>query len=127
MAELEKEGKCPEETLHRRAKYFNNVIEADYGKLKQLIRPVRGFKTLKTAYAMIKVYANAPVASNVSTIPRLRAHRLDCEQAGRKREHRRATIVRQREPKPAMIASMAADEGKPLHLRKLDCPRAPPH
>jgi transposase-like protein len=26
---------------------LNNVIEADHGKLKQLIRPVRGFKTLK--------------------------------------------------------------------------------
>ena len=30
-------------------KYLNNVIEADHGKLKLLIRPVRGFKTLKTA------------------------------------------------------------------------------
>jgi len=30
------------------------VIEADHGKLKQLIRPVRGFKTLKTACATIK-------------------------------------------------------------------------
>ena len=29
-------------------------IEADHGKLKQLIRPVRGFKTLKTAYATIR-------------------------------------------------------------------------
>ena len=29
------------------------MIEADHGKLKQLIRPVRGFKTLKTAYATI--------------------------------------------------------------------------
>jgi hypothetical protein len=33
---------------------LNNVVEADHGKLKQLIRPVRGFKTLKTAYATIK-------------------------------------------------------------------------
>ena len=32
----------------------NNVVEADHGKLKPLIRPVRGFKTLKTAYATIK-------------------------------------------------------------------------
>ncbi len=39
--------------MHRRVKYLNNVIEADHGKLKQLIRPVRGFKTLKTAYATI--------------------------------------------------------------------------
>ena len=30
------------------------MIEADHGKLKPLIRPVRGFKTLKTAYATIK-------------------------------------------------------------------------
>ena len=35
-------------------KYLNNVVEADHGKLKQLIRPVRGFKTLKTAYTTIK-------------------------------------------------------------------------
>ena len=54
LAELKKEGRCPEETLHRQIKYLNNVIEADHGKLKQLIRPVRGFKTLKTAYATIK-------------------------------------------------------------------------
>jgi len=54
LAELKKEGKCPKDTQHRQVKYFNNVVEADYGKLKQLIRPVRGFKTLKTAYATIK-------------------------------------------------------------------------
>ncbi len=29
------------------------MVESDHGKLKQLIRPVRGFKTLKTAYATI--------------------------------------------------------------------------
>ena len=54
LAELKKEGKCPEATLHRQVKYLNNVIEADHGKLKLLIRPVRGFKTPKTAYATIK-------------------------------------------------------------------------
>jgi transposase-like protein len=50
---LKAEGKCMEETVHRQVKYLNNVVEADHGKLKQLIRPVRGFKTLKTAYATI--------------------------------------------------------------------------
>ena len=50
---LKTEGKCPENTVHRQVKYLNNVVEADHGKLKQLIRPVRGFKTLKTAYATI--------------------------------------------------------------------------
>ena len=54
LAELKKEGTCPEDTVHRQAKYLNNVVEADHGKLKQLIRPVRGFKTLKSAYATIK-------------------------------------------------------------------------
>ena len=51
---MKKEGKCPEDTSHRQVKYLNNVVEADHGKLKQLICPVRGFKTLKTAYATIK-------------------------------------------------------------------------
>ncbi|GAB6855855.1 hypothetical protein JCM15831A_29190 [Asaia astilbis] len=51
IAELKKDGKVPDTVTHR---HLNNVIEADHGKLKQLIRPVRGFKTLKTAYATIK-------------------------------------------------------------------------
>jgi transposase-like protein len=54
ISELKTEGKCPEATVHRQIKYLNNVVEADHGKLKQLIRPVRGFKTLKTAYATIR-------------------------------------------------------------------------
>ena len=54
ISELKAEGKCPERTVHRQVKYLNNVVEADHGKLKQLIRPVRGFKTLKTAYATIR-------------------------------------------------------------------------
>lgn len=54
IAELKAEGKLPPDTVHRQVKYLNNVIEADHGKLKQLINPVRGFKSLKTAYATIK-------------------------------------------------------------------------
>jgi len=54
ISELKTEGKCPEETEHRQVKYLNNIVEADHGKLKQLIRPVRGFKTMKSAYATIK-------------------------------------------------------------------------
>ena len=54
IAQLEAEGRCPPHTRHRQVKYLNNVVEADHGKLKQLIGPVRGFKTLKTAYATIK-------------------------------------------------------------------------
>ena len=54
IAELEAEGKCPNETRHRQVKYLDNVVEADHGKRKLLLRPVRGFKTLKTACATIK-------------------------------------------------------------------------
>ena len=54
IAELKAVGKCPKDTRHRQVKYLNNVVEADHGKLKLLIRPVRGFKTMKTAYATIR-------------------------------------------------------------------------
>jgi DDE domain len=40
--------------VHRQVKYLNNIVEADHGKLKKLIRPTRGFETMKTAYATIK-------------------------------------------------------------------------
>ena len=33
---------------------MNNIIESDHGKLKRLIKPTLGFKSLKTAYATIK-------------------------------------------------------------------------
>ena len=42
------------ETEKRQGKYLNNVLEADHGKLKMLIKPVRGFKSMPTAYATIK-------------------------------------------------------------------------
>ena len=40
--------------MHRQVKYLNNIVEADNGKLKRQINPVRGFKSMKTAYATIK-------------------------------------------------------------------------
>ena len=43
IAELETEETCSEDTRHRQVKYVNNVVEADHGKLEQLIRPQRGF------------------------------------------------------------------------------------
>ena len=35
-------------------KYLNSIVEADHGKLKRVINPVRGFITIKTAYATNK-------------------------------------------------------------------------
>jgi len=54
ISELKKEGKCNSDSEHRQVKYLNNIVEADHGKLKQLINPVRGFKTMQSATATIK-------------------------------------------------------------------------
>lgn len=54
IRELKQNGQLPEETEHRQVKYLNNIIEADHGKLKRLIKPTLGFKSLKSAYATIK-------------------------------------------------------------------------
>jgi len=49
IAELKREGKLDEDVVHHQVKYLNNVIEVDHGKLKMLIKPVRGFKSMPTA------------------------------------------------------------------------------
>lgn len=54
IKELKDEGKCSREIQHRQIKYLNNIIEADHGKLKRLIKPTLGFKSMKTAYATLK-------------------------------------------------------------------------
>ena len=40
--------------LSLKAKYLNNIVESDHGKLKRLIKPTLGFKSMKTGYATIK-------------------------------------------------------------------------
>ncbi len=54
IQELKAEGKLPQDTLYRQVKYLNNIVESDHGKLKRLIKPTLGFKTMKTAYATLK-------------------------------------------------------------------------
>jgi transposase-like protein len=54
IAELKEEGKCSVELEHRQVKYLNNIIESDHGKLKRLIKPTLGFKSMRTAYATTK-------------------------------------------------------------------------
>ncbi|VCY90560.1 Putative transposase (identified by ISEscan HMM) [Klebsiella pneumoniae] len=44
ITELKREGKLDRETAHRQVKYL--TIEADHGKLKIPIKPVRGFKSI---------------------------------------------------------------------------------
>ena len=54
LAKLQEKGLCSLALEHRQVKYLNNIIESDHGKLKRLIKPTLGFKSMKTAYATIK-------------------------------------------------------------------------
>jgi transposase, IS6 family len=51
---LRREGHLAHSVEHQTSKYLNNIIEADHGALKRVIRPTRGFQRMKTAYATIK-------------------------------------------------------------------------
>ncbi len=51
---LQNEGLLSKDVGHRTSKYLNNIIEADHGALKRVIRPTRGFQTMKTAAATLK-------------------------------------------------------------------------
>jgi IS6 family transposase len=48
------EGLLPNDVVHRTSKYLNNILEADHGALKRVIRPTRGFQSMKTAAATLK-------------------------------------------------------------------------
>jgi transposase-like protein len=48
---LQNEGLLSKNVVHRTSKYLNNIIEADHGALKRVIRRTRGFQTMKTAAA----------------------------------------------------------------------------
>jgi IS6 family transposase len=54
IEELKREGLLNDWVVHRKIKYLNNRIESDHGKLKRLIKPTLGFKSMKTAFATIK-------------------------------------------------------------------------
>ncbi len=44
----------PSYVEYRQIKFHNNVIECYHGKLKRVISPSLGFKSIKTAHATIK-------------------------------------------------------------------------
>jgi transposase-like protein len=50
---LQNEELLPNDVVHRTSKYLNNILEADHGALKRIIRPTRGFQTMKTAAATL--------------------------------------------------------------------------
>ncbi|MBD2749212.1 IS6 family transposase [Microvirga sp. BT688] len=51
---LQTDGLLSKDVEHRTSKYLNNILEADHGALKRVIRPTRGFQTMKTAIATLK-------------------------------------------------------------------------
>ncbi len=51
---LQSEGLLSKDVEHRTSKYLNNIIEADHGALKRVIRPTRGFQRMKTASATLR-------------------------------------------------------------------------
>ena len=51
---LQDEGLLSKNVEHRTSKYLNNILEADHGALKRVIRPTRGFQRIKTARATLK-------------------------------------------------------------------------
>jgi transposase-like protein len=51
---LQSEGLLSKDVEHRTSKYLNNIIEADHGALKRVIRPTRGFQRMKTASAALR-------------------------------------------------------------------------
>ncbi len=48
------EGYLAHDVEHRTSKCSNNIIEADHGALKRVIRPTRGFQRMRPAYASLK-------------------------------------------------------------------------
>jgi transposase, IS6 family len=54
ICRLKREGYLAHDVEHRTSKYLNNIIEADHGALKRVIRPTRGFRRMRTAYATLK-------------------------------------------------------------------------
>ena len=54
LSQLKQEGKCATDLAHSQVKYLNNIVESDHAKLKRLIKPTTGFKSMKSAYATIK-------------------------------------------------------------------------
>jgi transposase-like protein len=54
IAALRKKGLLSKAAQHRQVRHLNDVVEADHGKLKRLIHPTLGSRSLRTAHAAIK-------------------------------------------------------------------------
>jgi transposase-like protein len=69
---LQNEGLLPKDVVHRTSKYLNNILETDHGALKRIIRPTRGFQTMKTAAAILKGFEIMRMIRRGHCVPRER-------------------------------------------------------
>src|SRR5918997_2210073 len=53
---LQRDGLLSKDVEHRTSIYLNNIIEADHGALKRMIRPTRGFQRMRTAFVALKSF-----------------------------------------------------------------------
>jgi IS6 family transposase len=67
---LQNEGLLSKDIEHRTSKYLNNIIEADHGALKRMIRPTRGFQRMKTASATLKGFEVMRMVRRGHCLPR---------------------------------------------------------
>jgi len=56
IKDLKRSKRLKEKVLHQTSKYLNNRIESDHARLKQKLKPMRGFKTFKSATNTIAGY-----------------------------------------------------------------------
>jgi len=68
---LQGEGLLPKNVEHRTSKYLTNVIKADHGALKPVIRPTRGFRRMKTASTAIRGFAIMRMIRRGHCMPRV--------------------------------------------------------
>jgi transposase, IS6 family len=81
IADINAGRKEEDQLQHCTCKYLNNIVEADHGKLKRLIKPTLGFKSMKTAYARSKASRSCACSGRDSSMPGSRALKASQEKS----------------------------------------------
>jgi len=63
-------GLLSKDVVHRTSKYLNNIVEADHGALKRMIRPTRSFQRMKTASTTLKGFEVMRMVRRGHCLPR---------------------------------------------------------
>jgi IS6 family transposase len=54
ISQLQAQKILPKTLMHRQCKYLNNIIESDHRRIKRIINPMLGFKTINSAKRCIQ-------------------------------------------------------------------------